>query len=61
MSEAKPKGELLFARQLDKATKDLLLELIDRGNNPELTLEARAKAMLAAGQILYGPVDEEGH
>jgi hypothetical protein len=55
------KHECIFARQLDGPTKDLLLELIDRGNNAELTLEARAAAMLAAGQILYGPADEEGH
>ena len=48
-------GECVRAFQLDKQLGDLLVEMIDVANNPELTLEARTEAMLVAAGILYGP------
>jgi hypothetical protein len=49
----KPKGEPLLAKQIDKATVELLMELIDVGNDPDVPLSERAAAMMQAGAILF--------
>jgi len=61
MNEAKPKGEPLLAKQIDKATAELLMDLLDASNDPEVPASERAFALMQAGAILFTPEDRKGH
>ena len=60
MSDDKTKNELLFARQLYKATAELLMDLIDASNDAELSFEERAAALMQAGALLFNDRGDRG-
>jgi hypothetical protein len=57
----KPKGEPLLAKQIDKATAELLMDLIDRSADHNLSYEERALCALQAGAILFTDHDDRRH
>jgi len=56
-----PKGELVLAKQIEKATAELLMDLIDASNDAELSFEERAAAMLPAGALSFNDRGDRGN